>query len=362
LPTHAPSTAPTPAFGAQGIGANWELVHAFGSGSVADIARGPDGWVAAGSVRCREQGCGRFVAATWFSADGIRWTGGPVALGRSSSIATVATDGNRWFAAGYGERTDDEFGQEALFWRSPDGREWTLVGSMPLDPPAKGLGAIGELAAGPGGLILTYFDPLDPAPLTVFWSQNGETWRPIDRAEFGLPEDGSVAFWAATVVDDRFVLVGACGDCGTVWSSTDGSDWALDATLGDTSTASAVGSDGRRVVVVDQQCAEDCQLGVWVSDDGRTGWTRAPQAFLVSEPYVTFAAGMFILSASIENNDVPGQGVHIYTSPDGLSWTEFVEPDFQTRECYTTALEGAVDRVVFLGSVECEGIWVSGAP
>lgn len=361
-PTDAPSTAPTPPAGSQGIGAAWELVHAFGNGSVSDIGRGPDGWVAGGSVRCREQGCGRFVAATWFSADGITWTGGPVALGRSSSIATVATDGKRWFAAGYGERLDGVFGQEALFWRSPNGRDWTLVGSMPLDPPAKGLGAVGELAAGPGGLILTYFDPLDPAPLTVYWSQNGETWRPIDRAKFGLPEDGSGAFWAATVVDDKFVLVGSCGDCGTVWSSTNGRDWTLDATLGETSRASAVGSDGRRVVVVDEQCAEECQLGIWVSEDGRTGWTRAPQQLPVNEAYVTFAAGLFILSASIENNDVPGQGVHIYTSPDGLSWTEFVETDFQGRECYSTALEGAEDRVVFLGSVECEGIWISRAP
>lgn len=54
--------------------------------------------------------------------------------------------------------------------------------------------------------------------------------------------------------------------------------------------------------------------------------------------------------------------VHIYTSPDGLIWTDFVEPDFRTIECYTGALEGADDRVVFLGTNECEGIWLSLAP
>lgn len=362
LPTRGPSTAPTPELGTQGIGANWELVHTFGNGSIVDIARGPEGWVAGGSVRCREQGCGRSVAATWFSADGITWTGGPVALGRQTSIATVANDGNRWFAAGYGERLDGELGQEALFWRSPNGRDWTLVGSMPLDPPAKGLGAVGELAAGPGGLILTYFDPLDPAPLTVYWSQNGERWRPVDREIFRLPEDGSVAFWAATVVDGRFVLVGACGDCGTVWTSTNGRDWTRDATLGETSTASAVGSDGRRVVVTDGQCLDECQLGIWVSEDGRTGWTRAPEQFPVTDAYVTFAAGTFILAGLIESLRDPAHGVHIYTSPDGLSWTEFVETEFRTGECYASALEGAEDRVIFLGTSDCEGIWVSRAP
>jgi len=364
-PTELPSDGPTPVPGGTPIGAAWDLMHTVKRGSVADIARGPDGWVAGGTARCREKGCGRFVAATWFSTDGITWTGGPVALGRQSSIASVATDGDRWFAAGYGyEGRGGEFEREALFWRSPNGRDWTLVGSMPLDPPEKGLGPIGELAAGAGGLILTYFDPLDPGPLTVFWSENGERWEPIDGASFGLPEDGSVAFWAATVVDDRFVLVARCEDCGTVWSSRNGRDWKLDATLGDSSTGLAIGSDGRRVVVVvvDEQCQVGCLLDIWVSDDGLTGWTRATERFPVSEPYVTFAGGKFILSASIEDNDDPGQGVHVYTSSDGLSWTEFVEPDFRTGECYTSGLEGADDRVVFLGSNECEGIWVSLAP
>ena len=364
-PSDGPSDGPTPVPGAQAIGADWELVHTFGKGSVADIARGPDGWVAGGTARCREQGCGRTVAATWFSTDGVTWTGGPIPVGRQSGIHSVATDGDRWFAAGYGSQGRGEtFRQEALFWRSLDGREWEPVGSMPLDLPGKGIGPIGELAAGAGGVILTYFDPVDPEPLAVYWSESGEAWLPVDRAALDLPEDGSVPSWTATVANDRLVLLGACGDCGTVWSSRNGRDWTLDATLGENSTGLAIGSDGRRVVavVVDEDCEAECRLGIWVSENGRTGWTPAPQLFHVSEPYVTFAGGRFILSASIEDNDDPGQGVHIYTSPDGLSWTEFVEPEFRIGECYTGGLEGAKDRVVFLGTNDCEGIWVSIAP
>ncbi len=327
---------------------------------MADIARGPGGWVAGGWARCREPGCGRFVAATWFSADLITWTGGPVALGRQSGIGTVATDGERWFAAGVGtERDGETFRQEALIWRSPNGREWTLVGSIPLAPPEEGIGPIGELAAGPGGVILSWVDPGDPERRTVYWSENGETWLPIDKANFGLPPDGYLWVNTVEVADGRFVMVLNC-DCGTVWSSSDGRNWRLDATLG-TNAGADVASDGRRVIVVDEHCAEECELHIWISDEGRTGWTRAPQVLQVGEPRLTYAAGTFILTGEIDAGDDADRGVHVFTSSDGTSWTEF-ETDLRLRSCYAGALEGAPDRVVLLGVEECEGIWVSRAP
>lgn len=52
----------------------------------------------------------------------------------------------------------------------------------------------------------------------------------------------------------------------------------------------------------------------------------------------------------------------MFTSPDGINWTEFVETDFDVNECYFQALEGADDRAVLLGSNDCEGIWLSRAP
>lgn len=356
----APPGGPTRVPGGQPIGANWELAQAMDDRAMADIARGPDGWVAAGWARCRERGCGRFVAATWFSPDGITWTGGPVALGRQSSIGTVASDGDRWYAVGHGsEGRGEAFRQEALFWRSPNGRDWTQVGSMPLDPPGKGVGSIGELAAGPGGLILTYLDPRDPERTTLYWSENGEAWVPIDAVTFGLAPDDFPGWNTATIVDGRFVLVGT-HDAGTVWSSGNGRDWALDASLGE-SQGVGITSDGRRVVVVDEPCGEECGTRIWVSDDGRTGWTQSRQVLPVGEPRVTFAADRFILTGEIDGGDDADQGVHVFTSPDGVNWTEF-ETDLHTRSCYTGALEGAEDRVVLLGVDECEGIWVSLAP
>jgi hypothetical protein len=350
--------------GAQGIGAQWERVPTEKDWRLADIARGPEGWVAAGSIRCREQGCGRSVAAAWFSTDGFTWTGGPVPDGRQATIGTVATDGDRWFAAGsVAERVGDTSRWKALIWRSPNGRDWTLVGSIPLGPPEKGIGPIGELAAGPGGVILTFVNPGDPELVTVYWSENGETWQPVDKAEFGLPPDRGLGAWGETVVDGRFVIMTNCGGCGTVWSSRDGRDWTLDATLSEDAAGLDVASDGRRVVVVivDEQCAEACQVRILISDDGRTGWTPAPQTLPVGDPLVTYAADTYIVTTGIGHRD----GAQVFTSPDGLRWAEFVETDFRSTgstDCYARELAGADDRVVMLGGGGCEGLWVSLAP
>ena len=349
--------------GGQAIGAQWEHVAIDKDWRPADIARGPDGWIAGGSMRCREPGCGRWVAATWFSTDGLTWTGGPVPDGRQASILTVATDGDQWFAAGSAaERVGGAFRWVALIWRSSNGRDWTLVSSIPLGPPEKGIGPIGELAAGPGGVILTWVNPGDPELVTIYRSENGETWLPVDKAMFGLPPDRGLGVWGETVVDGRFVIVTNCDGCGTVWSSRDGLDWRLDATLGEESAGLDVASDGRRVVVIDEQCADDCRVRILVSDDGRTGWTPAPQVLPVGDPLVTYAADTYIVTTSIEDRDDPRYGAQVFTSPDGQRWTEFVETDFRSGDCYARELEGAEDRVVMLGGSSCEGLWVSLVP
>ena len=105
----------------------------------------------------------------WFSTDGftgqadryrtaVQRASGPCDRRRPVDIAAGAV----------AEREGDTFRLAALIWRSPNGRDWTLVGSIPLAPPEKGIGPIGELAAGPGGVILTWVYPGDPelAPST----------------------------------------------------------------------------------------------------------------------------------------------------------------------------------------------------
>jgi hypothetical protein len=361
LPIETPGRVPTPVPGAPEIGADWKLATLDKDWRFADIARGPDGWLAGGSMRCREPGCGRWVAATWFSADGFTWTGGPMPDGRHAGIGTVASDGDRWFAVGsVTERVGDTFRQEALIWRSSDARSWTLVGSIPLGVPEKGLGPIGELAAGPGGVILGWVDPGDDAGRAAYWSQNGESWQAIDKGTFGLPRDGYLWVNAVKVVDGRFVMHLNC-ECGTVWSSSDGRRWRLEATLGPDGGADFA-SDGRRMVIAGDQCEGECRIRVVTSADGRTDWRPMPAVFPAADPLVTYAAETFIVAGFIEPNDDPQQGAHIFTSADGRSWTELVEPDFRTGDCWATGLEGAEDRAMFLGRGACEGVWVSLAP
>lgn len=94
-----------------------------------------------------------------------------------------------------------------------------------------------------------------------------------------------------------------------MWSSRNGRDWRLDATFDETATGLAVTSDGRRVVVIITvgDCASECEVEIWHSDDGQTGWERTPQELPVGEPNLTYAADSFIPTGTIEDRDDPNE-------------------------------------------------------
>jgi hypothetical protein len=361
-PIETPNSLPTPVPGAVWIGANWERAALDRDWRPNDLARGPNGWVAGGDARCRVPGCGRALAATWFSTDGLTWNGGPVPEGRRAVIGTVASDGERWFAAGVADSgIGEDFRRKVVIWRSPDGQTWTPVGSIPLGLPEKGIGPIGELAAGPGGVILSWVDPGDPEARTVYWSENGEEWEPVEKETFGLQRGAYLQVNTVKVVDGRFVMVLNC-ECGTVWSSSDGRKWRADATLGPAFGAD-VASDERVLVVLlddDEEC--DCRVRVITLPNGRTGWTVASEVLPFGDPLATYAGDTFIATGWTEPPDDLQQSAHVFTSPDGRNWTEFVPAPFRMNDCYATSLEGADDRAILLGRDGCAGIWVSLAP
>jgi hypothetical protein len=107
-------------------------------------------------------------------------------------------------------------------------------------------------------------------------------------------------------------------ECGTVWSSSDGRRWRLEATLGPDGGADFA-SDGRRMVIAGDQCEGECRIRVVTSADGRTDWRPMPAVFPAADPLVTYAAETFIVAGFIEPNDDPQQGAHIFTAVPGPS-------------------------------------------
>src|SRR5829696_2535360 len=68
----SPTPAQTLAATDPPLGAAWQAASGLGDADIFDIARGPLGWVAAGTT------CDDCSAAAWFSEDGLAWSGGAI--------------------------------------------------------------------------------------------------------------------------------------------------------------------------------------------------------------------------------------------------------------------------------------------
>ncbi|MGI8928653.1 MAG: hypothetical protein ACR2H0_04210 [Candidatus Limnocylindrales bacterium] len=354
----SPTPAPTLAATDPPLGAAWEAATGLGDADIFDIARGPLGWVAAGTT------CDDCDAAAWFSADGLAWSGGAIPNdGTGTSwVSSVAAHGSAWVAAG--GRLEDDGGSaavsRALIWRSEDGRKWSLADSILLGRCLEGCPLIGAVVAGSSCVILSGVQTIDPDRSSVYWSRDGDDWAQVDRAVFKQrPGVGTYVFpTAPTVLDDgRFVLVAQlCGGCGMVWSSMDGLDWSQGPTLTPDPLRLDVATDGRRVVVVEQAC-DDCLTTTWTSADGRTGWQRGPTELPILSAHVTYAADRFVVAGKRLPN-----GVSIFTSPDGAAWTR-IDSDLAIGDCGVADLAGSDDRIIVAADDHCSpAIWVSRAP
>lgn len=342
------------------MGAVWEPASGFGDGVPNDVAWGRTGWVAVGTS-CGD-GCTTTSAAAWFSTDGLTWLGEPIPDSDRTYLSTVTSFGSQWLAAGV--RFEDDGTTTAVIWRSADSHTWSLADTIALGPCPAGCPWIEHLVAGPGGVILSWVHAVDTERSTVWWSADGEDWAPVDRAIFDAAPNARLYTTAAVVVGGRFVLVGGCRGCETVWSSTDGRAWSLDATLSATPDPFPadldidLATDGRRVLIVEDACQQACGTGIWSSADGRTGWTFGSDLLLISQPRVTFAANTFFLAGETAPN-----GLRVFGSPDGITWTVASRRP-PLGPCGFSGFVGAGDRLLLIGGDEgCgSGIWVSRAP
>jgi hypothetical protein len=279
----------------------------------------------------------------WSSSDGVNWTdGGPFGMwsGRGDSSAVVF-NGKMWTMGGFGSLyySSGEFPLNDV-WSSSDGGYWTeATANAPW--AARGdastvvfnnkmwvMGGINSEIGGNGG----YHD--------VWSSSDGANWTEATAGAqwAGRADASTVVFnnkmWI--IGGDNFAGFNGPNDAGIiyndVWSSSDGANW----TETDANTpwygGDAFAHDtipfvfNNKLWVIGTNISSDLPLynDIWSSSDGAnwtemttsTPWSKAPPNG--EPPYGQD------LTVSIYNNEISvGGGTGgIWTSPDGVNWTE----------------------------------------
>lgn len=356
-PTPVPTTAP--------LGAIWQRGTGIDDGDVVDIAHGPGGWVAVGAS-CLDD-CQTLGAAAWFSTDGVAWAAVPIPGGSDASLVSVATDGTAWFAAGLTlEDTGNNVGaSSARFWRSTNGRDWTLGESIFLGECFEGCPGMGQLAARPGSVLAAQVFHRDNDASSLLWSADGAAWESVPSSTFGVVPGERMSADLAIATSAGYIIIGsACATCLTTWASPDGRSGTVTVNHSSDPSGSAfqqgrdVATDGRTVVIIEEACDApgDCVTHSRSSTDEGSSWTDGvtPIPFVPSWfPRVTFAGDSFIVAGRRTPN-----GIGVFVSRDGLAWTE-LRTNLSLGDCNLQAIAGSEDRVMVAGDSQCPGIWVS---
>ena len=358
-----PTTAPPGTPGASatatgGLAYNWARVHdpalSVGGGPTSTIAgmaapvNPGDSWLAVGS---RTTSTGGATATVWTSPDGTSWTasplpgGGPVTQARG--VARLGTTTVVVGSAGSGS------GQRAAVWISKgQGRPFRAVVDASIfvaSPVPAGNGtpsgddgggaAMDHVAAGALGVFAS---GLVQGRAAIWYSTNGARWTRLAGAErvVGAADQPEVnallvapnGVWAAGGVRD-----GTDQD-GAVWTSTDGIHWsrvnsAKRAFTGDGDhIIEDIASVGTGFVAVGAvRTGPEWMPASWISPDG-VSWSEASEAFPMTPVPMTEDLGTKVAAV----NDVVGGGLvavggspsaqRVWTSSDGLSWTELALP------------------------------------
>ena len=313
-----------------GSGRSGHPTHFPGQAMMADVLRGPTGYVSVGTVYPG------WHPVSWTSSDGEVWElhrfGAvdytfPVAsaLGADGLIVAVGRSGARPIA-----------------WTSTDGAAWT-------EHPVPVLGTADErermtaVVAGPSEFVAGgSVGPETLARHARFWrSPDGSTWTPVpdDPTAFADAEVRSIVR-----LGSGYVAVGLTGEAvrptGSVaWTSPDGEHWTrveAPALKSGRAVSLVVTPDGGLLAVgagLDQE-----EALVWTSPDGRT-WTRVPgeesrrHDGTIRMNDVTVKDGLFVAVGDYAK--LQYATMIVWTSTDGLHWEKAHEvPVFQQSEAY----------------------------
>jgi hypothetical protein len=235
-----------------------------------------------------------------------------------------------------GERLPDGGGSGDLdtvttFWRSADGRTWTMADA---DPAVWGPWTAERVAHGAAGIVVLAGGDNGRAVLS---SNDGETWQvtPITTEALGLPADtfpGAYPINDVTATDTGFLALGSLTSSQGVsqpllLTSADGVSWqraggpALEpGAVFPEYFAGAVAADGRQYAVVTSSDPA-ARVMVWRSSDGATWDTvGGPELFAgVADPVVTRVAALDGRLVAAGQSDSAGDAA-VWVSDDGEAW------------------------------------------
>jgi hypothetical protein len=283
-----------------------------------------------------------------------------ISLGVDGAVYSVIRGGPGYIAGG-------EAGGDGALWTSTDGISWERV---PHDEIVFGAGGISGLAAGDDGYVAVGGD----GGGAIWFSADGLSWQRVaDSPSFAsatLSFD-SVAFgpagYVATGMD--FDTTGSAGAefTGAVWVSPDGLMWervTTDALL-ESRLHDVVAAAPGYVAVGFYWTGNDLDVGIWVSEDGRT-WSHHPD-----EPFYTSwgeiqgldaADGRIVATGYLESDTDPCPNddyrLGVWVS-DGTSWLRLGREGEQLCGGPGSAVAMSGDEIVLVGA---RGRWGASGP
>ena len=230
------------------------------------------------------EGGGRFVAVSrshaFVSENGMEWNGH--VIDHTFDIDAIAYGNGRFLAIG-------EKGSQTPVYSSTDGMGWHYSASLPISYKHC------NLTFGNGLFVVTCSDG------SIFTSTAGDHWKQQSSPVTTALRDVA---WG----EGRFLAVGYKGNLIT---SVDGTAWGSERS-GVGNDLKAVAAGGGRMVVLGSGHT------VVVSEDGMNWMARNQHSVLMNA--VVYAGGQYV---SVGSAPLGGSS-HIFTSPDGMVWTQRV--------------------------------------
>jgi hypothetical protein len=255
-------------------------------------------------------------------------------VGTRALVAGVVTVPDGFLAIG--EQLPDAAGAGDVetvttFWRSPDGRAWTMSDA---DPVVWGEWTADRVAQGPAGIVVLAGGSTGRALMS---SVDGETWTatPVTAELLGLPVDaypGSFPVNDVAAFDGGFLALGQdiggggggvtplllSSPDGVTWSRATGPALASEPVVPEYFAGAAV--HGGEVYAFVTGVAGD-GVEVWRSPDATT-WERVggPELFPGAEHVIIGAATAFDERLVAAGHDHTDGATKVWTSTDGESW------------------------------------------